>query len=67
MAGGKEIVLFGKGEERRDHVLIDDVAEVKTNRQNKPRSETGLLVDEALVLEKIPGAVDKGYDYVHHS
>ena len=25
---GKEIVLFGEGEERRDHVLIDDVAEV---------------------------------------
>lgn len=27
-AGGKEIVLFGEGEERRDHVLIDDVAEL---------------------------------------
>ena len=25
---GKNIVLFGEGEERRDHVLIDDVAEV---------------------------------------
>jgi nucleoside-diphosphate-sugar epimerase len=25
---GKEIVLFGDGEERRDHVLIDDVAEL---------------------------------------
>jgi UDP-glucose 4-epimerase len=25
---GKEIVLFGEGEERRDHVFIDDVAEV---------------------------------------
>jgi len=25
---GKDIVLFGEGEERRDHVLIDDVAEV---------------------------------------
>jgi nucleoside-diphosphate-sugar epimerase len=25
---GKEIVLFGEGEERRDHVLIDDVAEI---------------------------------------
>lgn len=25
---GKEIVLFGEGEERRDHVLIDDVAEL---------------------------------------
>jgi UDP-glucose 4-epimerase len=25
---GKDIVLFGEGEERRDHVLIDDVAEL---------------------------------------
>jgi nucleoside-diphosphate-sugar epimerase len=25
---GEQIVLFGKGEERRDHVLIDDVAEL---------------------------------------
>lgn len=27
-AAGKDIVLFGQGEERRDHVLIDDVAEI---------------------------------------
>jgi nucleoside-diphosphate-sugar epimerase len=27
-AEGKEIALFGEGEERRDHVLIDDVAEI---------------------------------------
>jgi UDP-glucose 4-epimerase len=27
---GKDIVLFGKGEERRDHVLIDDLAELIT-------------------------------------
>jgi len=27
-AEGEPIVLFGKGEERRDHVLIDDVAEL---------------------------------------
>jgi nucleoside-diphosphate-sugar epimerase len=27
-ARGEEIVLFGEGEERRDHVLIDDVAEI---------------------------------------
>ena len=27
-AAGEPIVLFGNGEERRDHVLIDDVAEV---------------------------------------
>lgn len=29
-AAGKEIVLFGKGEERRDHVYIDDVGELIT-------------------------------------
>ncbi|MBO6520054.1 MAG: NAD-dependent epimerase/dehydratase family protein [Rhodospirillales bacterium] len=27
-AAGEEIVLFGEGEERRDHVLIDDVADL---------------------------------------
>ncbi len=27
-AKGEEIVLFGEGEERRDHVLVDDVAEI---------------------------------------
>src|SRR5207244_6023317 len=27
-AQGEDIVLFGEGEERRDHVLIDDVAEL---------------------------------------
>lgn len=27
-ARGEEIVLFGSGEERRDHVLVDDVAEI---------------------------------------
>ncbi|WLB92735.1 NAD-dependent epimerase/dehydratase family protein [Bradyrhizobium japonicum USDA 135] len=27
---GKDIVLFGEGEERRDHVYVDDVAELIT-------------------------------------
>jgi nucleoside-diphosphate-sugar epimerase len=27
-AEGKEIVLFGEGEERRDHVVVEDVAEI---------------------------------------
>jgi len=27
-ADGKDIVLFGEGEEQRDHVIIDDVAEI---------------------------------------
>jgi UDP-glucose 4-epimerase len=38
---GTEIVLFGDGEERRDHVLIDDVAEIIL-RVLKSRS-TGVL------------------------
>ena len=29
-AAGQEIVLFGEGEERRDHVLVDDVANIAT-------------------------------------
>lgn len=29
-AQGRDITLFGEGEERRDHVLIDDVAEIIT-------------------------------------
>lgn len=28
VADGKDIVLFGEGEERRDHVLIEDVAQI---------------------------------------
>jgi len=28
VADGQDIVLFGEGEERRDHVLVDDVAEL---------------------------------------
>ena len=28
VADGKEIILFGEGEEQRDHVLVDDVAEL---------------------------------------
>jgi UDP-glucose 4-epimerase len=26
--GGEDIVLFGEGEERRDHILVDDLAEL---------------------------------------
>ena len=29
-SAGQEIVLFGEGEERRDHVLVDDVANIAT-------------------------------------
>jgi UDP-glucose 4-epimerase len=40
-AAGETIVLFGKGEERRDHVLIDDVAELV--RHVVYRRSTGAL------------------------
>ena len=34
---GEDIVLFGDGEERRDHVLIDDVAEPCRTRASAPQ------------------------------
>jgi UDP-glucose 4-epimerase len=40
-AKGEEIVLFGKGEERRDHVFIDDVAELAARALY--RRSTGVL------------------------
>lgn len=40
---GEEIVLFGEGEERRDHVYIDDVAEILT-RCALHKSEGGLNI-----------------------
>ncbi|MFQ5955501.1 MAG: NAD-dependent epimerase/dehydratase family protein [Kiloniellales bacterium] len=40
-AEGKDIVLFGEGEERRDHVLIDDLAEIV--RLSLIRRSSGVL------------------------
>lgn len=40
-ANGDEIVLFGEGEELRDHVLVDDVAEIV--RLSLVHRSTGLL------------------------
>jgi nucleoside-diphosphate-sugar epimerase len=40
-AKGEDIVLFGEGEERRDHVYIDDVAELA--RRVLYRRSTGVL------------------------
>ena len=42
-AAGKEIVLFGEGEERRDHVAIGDVAEIAV-RVLKQRSHGTLNI-----------------------
>lgn len=61
---GEEIVLFGEGEERRDHVYIDDVAEVVA-RCVVHRSEgvlniaTGTVTSFRGIAEKIAGMVPK--------
>jgi nucleoside-diphosphate-sugar epimerase len=55
---GKEIVLFGEGEERRDHVYIDDVAEIVA-RCTTHRSEgvlniaTGRVASFREIAEKV--------------
>lgn len=55
---GEEIVLFGEGEERRDHVLIDDVAEI-IRRTLMHRSQgilniaTGTVISFREVAERV--------------
>jgi len=48
-AAGEPITLFGKGEERRDHVLIDDVAEL-TARVIYRRSTGALNLATGMIL-----------------
>ena len=36
-AAGQEIMLFGEGEERRDHVAVEDVAEIVAARAQAPQ------------------------------
>ena len=63
-AEGKEIVLFGEGEERRDHVLIDDVAQI-IHRVLMLRSRgvlniaTGQVHTFRSIAETIAGAANK--------
>ena len=52
-AAGQEIVLFGEGEERRDHVAVDDVAEIALRvlkhaqpRRAQCRERRGALVPQ---------------------
>jgi UDP-glucose 4-epimerase len=63
---GQDIVLFGEGEERRDHVLIDDVAEMITRilehrsvgTLNIATGEVTSFKDIAkLVISTVPGKV----------
>ena len=57
-AGGEEIVLFGEGEERRDHVLIDDVAELivrmlKFKSHGKLNAATGTVISFRDIAEAV--------------
>ena len=57
-AQGKEIVLFGEGEERRDHVFIDDVAELVArvlNRRSRGTLNvaTGAVYSLRAIAEKV--------------
>lgn len=62
-AEGKEIVLFGEGEERRDHVYIEDVAEIAVRvLMRKSRGSLNIATGDvasfhqlALLAKKISG------------
>jgi nucleoside-diphosphate-sugar epimerase len=65
-AEGREIVLFGEGEERRDHVCVDDVAEIAARvlfrrsrgELNVATGEVCSFRDIALMIRKISGQKD---------
>lgn len=63
-AAGRPIVLFGEGEERRDHVLIDDVAEI-VRRTIFHRSRgvlnvaTGEVVSFRAIAERVAALFDR--------
>ena len=57
-AQGQEIVLFGEGEERRDHVFIDDVAELVARvlfrrTQGTLNVATGVVYSFRAIAEKV--------------
>jgi UDP-glucose 4-epimerase len=61
-AAGEDIVLFGEGEERRDHVLIDDVAEIvcrviERGSRGTLNIATGEVVSFRDLAERIAGSV----------
>ena len=66
-AEGEEIVLFGEGEERRDHVMVDDVAElilriVQNRSEGTLNAATGSVASfreiADLVVEQYPNPVE---------
>jgi len=59
---GQEIVLFGEGEERRDHVLVDDVAEIvcrviEHRSQGTLNIATGEVMSFRAIAERIAATV----------
>ena len=57
-ASGQEIVLFGNGEERRDHIFIDDVAELVARvlyrrSQGTLNIATGTVTSFRTIAEKV--------------
>lgn len=62
-AEGEEIVLFGEGEERRDHVLVDDVAELivlmlKHKSEGALNAATGTVVSFKEIAEMVVSHFD---------
>jgi UDP-glucose 4-epimerase len=59
-AAGKDIVLFGEGEERRDHVFIDDVAELALRvLKHRSRGALNVATGEVHSFRQIAEAVMK--------
>jgi len=61
---GEEIVLFGEGEERRDHILVDDVAELAARillhkSKGKLNAATGDVTSFKEIAETVVGQFDK--------
>ena len=60
---GQEIVLFGEGEERRDHILVDDVAELAVRiilhkSEGKLNAATGTVTSFKEIAEKVVSLFD---------
>jgi len=66
-AAGEEIVLFGEGEERRDHVLVDDVADLivrmlKHKSEGKLNAATGGVTSFRKIAEMVVSYFDTPVD-----
>lgn len=64
VARGEEIVLFGEGEERRDHIFIDDVAEliaqvIRYRSSGALNAATGVVFSFREIAEAILAVIGK--------